>query len=69
MERTLLVEDHASFCHTLAVVFDGEPEFKILAQTDTAAGACEVLDGLGGIGARVSGDSVVKITPLDYLQA
>jgi DNA-binding NarL/FixJ family response regulator len=48
VERTLLVEDHASFCHTLAVVFDGEPEFKILAQTDTAAGACEVLDGLGG---------------------
>jgi hypothetical protein len=29
-------------------VFDGEPEFKILAHADTAARACEVLDGLGG---------------------
>jgi hypothetical protein len=42
------VEDHASFCQTLAVGFDGEPEFEVVAQADTAAGACEALDGLEG---------------------
>lgn len=46
MERILLVEDHTAFRQTLALVFDREPEFEVVAQAGTVAGAREVLDGL-----------------------
>lgn len=37
VQRVLLVEDHASFRQTLALMFDREPEFEVVAQ----AGALE----------------------------
>lgn len=39
MQRILLVEDHASFRQTLAFIFDGEPEFKVVAQAGSLAEA------------------------------
>ena len=44
MQRLLLVEDHASFRQTLALVFDGEPDFEVVAQAGTVAEAREVMD-------------------------
>jgi two-component system, NarL family, response regulator DevR len=37
--RILLVEDHASFRQMLALVFDQEPDFEVVAQAGTAAEA------------------------------
>lgn len=44
MQRILLVEDHASFRQTLAILFDREPEFEVVGQAGTLAGAREVLE-------------------------
>ena len=44
MQRLLLVEDHASFRQTVALVFDGEPDFEVVAQAGTVAEAREVMD-------------------------
>jgi DNA-binding NarL/FixJ family response regulator len=46
MKRILLVEDHVSFRQTLAVVFDREPEFEVVAQAGSLAEARQVIDGL-----------------------
>ncbi len=46
MERILLVEDHTAFRQTLALVFEGEPEFKVVAQAGTLAEAREALNSL-----------------------
>src|SRR5829696_7036254 len=43
MQRLLLVEDHASFRQTLALVFEGEPDFEVVAQAGTVAEAREVM--------------------------
>ncbi len=43
MQRLLLVEDHASFRQTLALVFEGEPDFEVVAQAGTIAEAREVM--------------------------
>jgi two-component system nitrate/nitrite response regulator NarL len=39
MQRLLLVEDHASFRQTLALVFDQEPDFEVVAEAGTVAEA------------------------------
>ena len=39
MQRLLLVEDHASFRQTLALVFDQEPDFEVVAQAGSVAEA------------------------------
>jgi DNA-binding NarL/FixJ family response regulator len=39
MQRLLLVEDHASFRQTLALVFDQVPDFEVVAQAGTVAEA------------------------------
>jgi DNA-binding NarL/FixJ family response regulator len=44
MQRLLLVEDHASFRQTLALVFDREPDFEVVAQAGTVAEARLVMD-------------------------
>src|SRR5215204_6099272 len=44
MQRLLLVEDHASFRQTLALVFDQEPDFKVVAQAGTVAEARRVME-------------------------
>src|SRR3712207_8578640 len=41
--RSLLVEDHASFRQTLALVFDAEPDFEVVAQAGTVAEARKVM--------------------------
>jgi DNA-binding NarL/FixJ family response regulator len=41
----LLVEDHASFRQTLALVFDQQPEFEVVVQAGTLAEAREAIDG------------------------
>ncbi len=46
MQRVLLVEDHASFRQTLALIFDREPDFEVVAQAGTLAEARRVSDGL-----------------------
>jgi DNA-binding NarL/FixJ family response regulator len=43
MHRLLLVEDHASFRQTLALVFEGEPDFEVVAQAGTVAEARDVM--------------------------
>jgi two-component system nitrate/nitrite response regulator NarL len=43
MLRLLLVEDHASFRQTLALVFEGQPDFEVVAQAGTVAEAREVM--------------------------
>jgi DNA-binding NarL/FixJ family response regulator len=43
MQRLLLVEDHASFRQTLALVFDQEPDFEVVAQAGTVAEALLVM--------------------------
>jgi len=45
MKRILLVEDHASFRQTLALVFDQQPEFEVVAQAGTLAEARLAIDG------------------------
>jgi DNA-binding NarL/FixJ family response regulator len=40
----MLVEDHASFRQTLALVFDGEPDFEVVAQAGTVAEARGVMN-------------------------
>jgi DNA-binding NarL/FixJ family response regulator len=42
MQRLLLVEDHASFRQTLALVFDQEPDFEVVAQAGSLAEARRV---------------------------
>lgn len=46
MQRVLLVEDHASFRQTLALIFDREPDFEVVAQAGTLADARRVSKGL-----------------------
>jgi two-component system, NarL family, response regulator DevR len=41
----LLVEDHASFRQTLALVFDQQPEFEVVVQAGTLAEARKAMDG------------------------
>ena len=43
MQRILLVEDHASFRQTLAILFEREPEFEVVGQAGTLAEARRVL--------------------------
>jgi DNA-binding NarL/FixJ family response regulator len=45
MWRILLVEDHASFRQTLALVFDQQPEFEVVAQAGTLVEARQAMDG------------------------
>lgn len=45
MQRVLLVDDHASFRQTLALVFENEPEFEVVAQAGSLADARSVLEG------------------------
>ena len=45
MQRLLLVEDHASFRQTLALVFDQEPGFEVVAQAGSLAEARRVMEG------------------------
>lgn len=40
----MLVDDHASFRQALAFLFDRHPDFEVVAQVGTLAGAQEVLD-------------------------
>ena len=46
MQRILLVEDHAAFRQTLALVLSGEPGFEVVAQAGTLAEARQVVGGL-----------------------
>ena len=43
MQRILLVEDHASFRQTLAILFEREPEFEVVGQAGTLTEARRVL--------------------------
>ncbi len=43
VQRLLLVEDHASFRQTLALVFDHEPDFEVVAQAGTVAESRKVM--------------------------
>ena len=45
LHRLLLVEDHASFRQTLALVFDQQPDFQVVAQAGTLAEARRVMRG------------------------
>jgi DNA-binding NarL/FixJ family response regulator len=45
MQRLVLVEDHASFRQTLALVFDQEPEFEVVAQAGSLGEARRVMRG------------------------
>ena len=45
MHRLLLVEDHASFRQTLALVFDQQPDFEVVAQAGTLGEARRVMRG------------------------
>src|SRR4028119_701550 len=47
MQRILLVEDHASFRQTLAYIFDGEPDFEVVAQAGSLAEARRPAVGVG----------------------
>ncbi len=42
----MLVEDHASFRQTLAILFEREPEFEVVGQAGTLAEARRVLQGI-----------------------
>ena len=54
MERILLVEDHTVLRQTLALAFDREPGFRVVAQVGTLAEARELLEELkDGIDAAV----------------
>jgi DNA-binding NarL/FixJ family response regulator len=52
VEHILLVKDHASLRHTLALVLDGESGFEVVAQADTVAGAYDALGGLRVVSVR-----------------
>ena len=43
MQRLLLVEDHAAFRQTLALVFDQQPDFEVVAQAGSLAEARRVM--------------------------
>jgi two-component system, NarL family, response regulator DevR len=45
MQRLLLVEDHASFRQTLALVFDQQPDFEVVAQAGTLVEARRAMRG------------------------
>jgi DNA-binding NarL/FixJ family response regulator len=45
MQRLLLVEDHASFRQTLALVFDQQPDFGVVAQAGSLGEARRVMRG------------------------
>ncbi len=45
MQRLLLVEDHASFRQTLALVFDQQPDFEVVAQAGTLDEARRAMRG------------------------
>ena len=45
MWRILLIEDHASFRQTLALLFDQQPEFEVFAQAGTLAEARRAMEG------------------------
>jgi DNA-binding NarL/FixJ family response regulator len=45
MQRLLLVEDHASFRQTLALVLDQQPEFSVVAQAGSLAEARQLMQG------------------------
>src|SRR3712207_5094847 len=45
MQRLLLVEDHASFRQTLALVFDQQPDFEVAARAGTRGEARRVMSG------------------------
>jgi DNA-binding NarL/FixJ family response regulator len=45
MQRLLLVEDHASFRQTLALMFDQEPDFEVVAQAGSLAEARRMMKG------------------------
>ena len=46
MIRVLLVDDHATFCESLAFMFDREPEFTVVAQAGSLAEARGMLEGV-----------------------
>jgi len=46
VQKILLVEDHASFRQTLAVLFEREPEFEVVGQAGSLAEARRVLKGV-----------------------
>jgi DNA-binding NarL/FixJ family response regulator len=48
MWRVLLVDDHASFRQTLALVFETEPEFEVVAQAGSLADARRVIEDRAG---------------------
>jgi DNA-binding NarL/FixJ family response regulator len=48
MHRILLVEDHSSFRQTLALMFDREPDFEVVAQAGTLADARRVTQEMDG---------------------
>ena len=45
MQRLMLVEDHASFRQTLALVFDQQPDFEVVAQAGSLDEARRVIRG------------------------
>ena len=45
MQRLLLVEDHASFRQTLALLFDQQPDFEVVAQAGTLGEARRAMRG------------------------
>jgi DNA-binding NarL/FixJ family response regulator len=45
MRRIVIVEDHASFRQTLAIVFDQEPGFEVVGQAGTLAEARRTMGG------------------------
>ena len=45
MQHLLLVEDHASFRQTLALVFDQQPDFEVVAQAGSLGEARRVMRG------------------------
>jgi len=45
MQRLVLVEDHASFRQTLALVFDQQPDFEVVAQAGSLGEARRVMRG------------------------
>ena len=47
MYRIVLVEDHASFRQTLAYIFNGQPDFEVVAQAGSLAEAREEAVGVG----------------------
>jgi len=48
VRRVLLVDDHASFRQTLALVFESEPDFEVVAQAGSLADARRVVEGREG---------------------